>query len=120
MMESSTFTIEDTISSNVHILQLHGYLDASTSHILDDAIQSIIQSHEYKILIDCAELTYISSAGLGIFMKHVDAIRSGSGDIVFCSMQKPVFNVFDLLGFPVLFRICSDRSEGLHSLTHEG
>jgi anti-sigma B factor antagonist len=119
-MESPTFTIEETVSSNVHILQLHGYLDASTSHILDDAIQSIIQSSNRRILIDCENLTYISSAGLGIFMKHVDAIRSGPGDIVFCSMQKPVFNVFDLLGFPVLFRICNDKYEGLQYLTHEG
>ena len=119
-MESPTFTIDVKKEGNVYILLLNGYLDASTSHILDQAIQSIIQQSGKKLLIDCEHLSYISSAGLGIFMKHVDAIRNASGDMAFCTMQKPVFTVFDLLGFPVLFRICDDQQQGLQYLINEG
>jgi hypothetical protein len=28
-------------------------------------------------------------------------------------MQKPVFTVFDLLGFPILYKIVDDQSEAL-------
>lgn len=112
-MESPSFTIEQEHRGAVHILRLTGYLDASTSHILDEALQNILSSSDTHTLIDCEHLTYISSAGLGMFMKHIDAIRNAGGDIIFCSMQKPVFNVFDLLGFPILYKIFNEQSEAL-------
>ena len=112
-MESQSFSIEIEQDGIAHILRLNGYLDASTSHILDEAIQQILTHSGKNMVIDCAHLSYISSAGLGIFMKHVNAVRSSGGDIVFCSMQKPVFTVFDLLGFPILYKIVDDQFEAL-------
>jgi anti-anti-sigma regulatory factor len=52
-------------------------------------------------------------------MKHIDAIRKHGGDLVFCSMQNSVFTVFDLLGFPILYRIV-DSTESALSLFQVG
>jgi anti-anti-sigma regulatory factor len=46
-------------------------------------------------------------------MKHIDTIRKQGGDLVFCSMQKSVFTVFDLLGFPILYRIVDSKESAL-------
>lgn len=110
---SQAFSVENSAFDQGRIISLHGYLDASTSNILDQEIQNMIAEAKYNIIMDCSHLTYISSAGLGIFMKHIDAIRSQGGDIVFCSLQKPVFTVFDLLGFPILYRIIEDTASAL-------
>ncbi len=115
-MESQTFSIDTEQKDNAHILYLNGFLDASTSHVLDETMQHILAHSGNNMVIDCANLSYISSAGLGIFMKHVDVVRKAGGDIVFCSMQKPVFTVFDLLGFPILYKIFDDESEALSHL----
>ncbi len=119
-MESQTFFIDTEQDSSAHILHLNGYLDASTSQILDEAIQQVLSHSGKNMVIDCANLSYISSAGLGIFMKHIDAVRSAGGDIVFCSMQKPVFTVFDLLGFPILYKIVEDQSVALSIFAEKG
>ncbi len=113
MQTQQAFSIEVHAFDKGRILSLHGYLDASTSHILDQEIQSTLADTIYNIIIDCSQLTYISSAGLGIFMKHIDAIRKHGGDLVFCSMQKPVFTIFDLLGFPMLYRIVENEEIAL-------
>lgn len=113
MQNQESFTIEVNPFEQGRILSLYGYLDASTSHVLDSSIQECLTNGLHHIIIDCEHLTYISSAGLGIFMKHIDAIRKQDGDLVFCSMQKPVFTVFDLLGFPILYRIVDDRTAAL-------
>ena len=110
MQDQESFTIEITPFDYGRVLSLQGYLDASTSQVLDLHIQECLANGIYNVIIDCDHLTYISSAGLGIFMKHIDAIRTHGGDLVFCSMQKPVFTVFDLLGFPILYRIVDDRT----------
>jgi anti-sigma B factor antagonist len=48
---------------------------------------------------------YISSAGLGVFMAYIEEVRESGGDIKIAALQPKVFNVFDLLGFPMLFDI---------------
>lgn len=116
-MESQAFSIDSEQKGNAHILHLKGYLDASTSQVLDEKMQELLAHSENNMLIDCANLSYISSAGLGIFMKHIDAVRKAGGDIIFCSMQKPVFTVFDLLGFPILYKIFDDPSVALSHFT---
>ena len=113
MQSQESFTIEVGAFEQGRILSLHGYLDASTSSILDEHIQECLKNGLHNVIIDCEHLTYISSAGLGIFMKHIDVIRKQSGDIVFCSMQKPVFTVFDLLGFPILYRIVAEKTSAM-------
>ena len=120
MQISHAFSVESSGFDQGRILSLHGYLDASTSQILDREIQYALADAIHCIIIDCTHLTYISSAGLGIFMKHIDTIRSHGGDMVFCSMQKPVYTVFDLLGFPILYRIVDDipSAEQLFSGDH--
>jgi anti-sigma B factor antagonist len=113
MQSQESFTIEVSTFEQGRILSLHGYLDASTSSVLDEHIQECLKDASYNVIIDCEHLSYISSAGLGIFMKHIDAIRKQGGDIVFCCMKKPVFTVFDLLGFPILYRIVADKSSAM-------
>ena len=54
---------------------------------------------------------YISSAGLGVFMAYIEEIRENGGDIKITNLQAKVFNVFDLLGFPLLFDILDTEEE---------
>lgn len=119
MQNQESFRIEVSPFESGRVLSLYGYLDASTTHVLDASIQECIEQGFHNVIIDCEYLTYISSAGLGIFMKHIESIRAHGGDLVFCSMQKPVFTVFDLLGFPILYRIVDDKISAL-SLFTEG
>jgi anti-sigma B factor antagonist len=120
MQNSQVFSIEVKAFAQGRILSLHGYLDASTTQLLDHQIQSSLDDAIYNLIIDCSDLTYISSAGLGIFMKHIDQIRIHSGDLVFCSMQKPVFTVFDILGFPIIYRILDNQEHAIMVFSSKG
>jgi len=66
-----------------------------------------------RILVNCKELNYISSAGLGVFMAFIEDVRAEQGDIKMSNMSAKVFNIFDLLGFPVLYDIVKDEQEAL-------
>ena len=90
------------------ILSLDGFLDAYTAPELEKAIQEELDAGRLRIVVDCARLTYISSAGLGVFMGFVEEVREKGGDIKICSLIPKVHQVFELLGFPALFDIVGD------------
>ncbi len=115
----STFSVSYRSTNGVQILDLHGELDAHTASDLEEAIQSCFEDGSVQLLVNGEELQYISSAGLGVFMAYVEEIREADGDIKIASLQPKVYNVFDLLGFPVLFDICDTEEEALH-LFEEG
>ena len=60
------------------------------------------------------DLAYISSAGLGVFMAYVESIRENKGDIKLTNMSDKVYNIFDLLGFPLLYEIYKDEEEAIN------
>ena len=87
------------------ILALDGYLDAHTAPLFEKAIQDEHTAGRNKIAVDCSKLTYISSAGLGVFMSFIEEIREAGGDVKLAGIVPKVYQVFEVLGFPSLFDI---------------
>ena len=101
----SNFSVAFRSDEPVQILQLKGELDAHTASELEAAFQRCQAAEQYRIVVNGEHLQYISSAGLGVFMAHIEEIREQGGDIKIAALQPKVFNVFDLLGFTMLFDI---------------
>ncbi|OPZ64819.1 MAG: Anti-sigma F factor antagonist [bacterium ADurb.Bin478] len=104
------FKIQRSDQDSVSTLSISGFLDAHTAPKLEEAIQSLIDDGRYRIIVNFSDLTYISSAGLGVFMGFIEEIRNKSGDIKMCRMSPKIYRVFDLLGFPTIYQIF-DREE---------
>ncbi len=100
-------------SGNAVIMELHGFLDAHTAPDLEKTFSELMAKGKYNIVVNFNSLSYISSAGLGVFMAYIDEVRNNRGDIKLAGMQQKVFNVFDLLGFPFLYEIYKDQDEAL-------
>ena len=72
-------------------------------------MQAVIEKEQYKIIVDCRKLTYISSAGLGVFMGFVEEVREiDGGDIKICGLSEKVKQPFEILGFETLYDFCPD------------
>jgi anti-sigma B factor antagonist len=108
------FKINSREISNINVLDLSGFLDAHTAPVLEEAFTNLISQGKYKIVVNFSSLDYISSAGLGVFMAFIDKVRSNSGDIKMTSMPNKIFNIFDLLGFPLLYEIYSSESDAVN------
>ncbi len=109
----SEFKIAQREHDTVHILELKGYLDAHTAPTLEEAFQTLLRNQRYNIVVNCKDLSYISSAGLGVFMAYIEDVRKNKGDIKLSNMSAKVFNVFDLLGFPLLYEITKDEQDAV-------
>jgi anti-sigma B factor antagonist len=109
----SGFAITFETQASTTLLLLSGELDAYTANELESAVQKCIDEKCYQIIINGAALRYISSAGLGVFMAHIEELRENGGDLKFAALQPAVFDTFDLLGFPHLFGIFANNEEAL-------
>jgi anti-sigma B factor antagonist len=110
MAEFNT-TVKD--QGDVSLVYLNGYLDAHTASVLESNFSELINQDKYKIVVNFKDLQYISSAGLGVFMAFIEKIRENKGDIKLASMNDKVFNIFDLLGFPLLYEIYKSEDEAV-------
>jgi anti-sigma B factor antagonist len=109
----SDFKIAQREKDAVSVLELKGYLDAHTASKLEEALKTLLSNGRYHIVVNCRELSYISSAGLGVFMEFIEDVRKHDGDIKLTNMSPKVYNVFDLLGFPLLYEIFKDEQEAI-------
>ena len=109
------FDVNITEEQEAVVLALVGYLDAHTAPEFEKNLQRVIQQNHYRIVVDLEQLRYISSAGLGVFMGFIEEIRENQGDIRFCNTDPKVYKIFELLGFPALFRFFSTREQALAS-----
>ncbi|MCX6165257.1 MAG: STAS domain-containing protein [Ignavibacteriae bacterium] len=107
------FNIIEKINNDVAILYLEGFLDAHTSVELEKSFEKLISENKFKIIVNFEKLSYISSAGLGVFMAYIETIRNNAGDVKLCKMSDKIYNIFDMLGFPILFEIYKEEAETL-------
>ncbi len=88
-----------------------GDLDANSSLEMDACINGLLQKDIVNLHIDCSQLKYISSAGLGVFISFIDEIEQKGGKIIFSHLTESVFDVFELLGLNQIVTIVTNGEE---------
>lgn len=99
------------------VLYPSGYVNAHTVQEFEKSLQSVLDENKYQILINCREMEYINSSGLGVLMGVIEEIQENEGFIYLSNMNETVFNIFDTLGFTHLFKVFETEEEALNSIT---
>lgn len=99
--------------SNYYLISLNGDLDASSAILMDTELKSALENLEKNILVDCEHLSYISSAGLGVFMSYLQEIEEKKAKLVIFNLSEKVKKVFEILGLDELLKITNTREEAI-------
>jgi anti-anti-sigma factor len=79
-------------------LAFSGRLDASQAEAADAALSEA----EGGVVVDIADLEYISSAGIGILLKHYKRLSEAGGSLRLAHATPHVRNVFHFAGLDQL------------------
>jgi anti-sigma B factor antagonist len=93
----------------VSVITLRGTVETTNAAGLEDTLQRVIDDHCYRIVVDLSDVSYVSSAGWGIFISEIKRIRRNGGDIKLAAMRPEVREVFELLEFNSILRPFEDR-----------
>ena len=102
------FAIQTEQQDGLSVIKLEGFVDAHTAPHFENAIQAEVDQDRLRIVVDCAKLSYISSAGLGVFMSFIEELRERGGDIKISGLTPKVKHTFDILGFQDIFEMPDD------------
>ncbi|MCC9167294.1 STAS domain-containing protein [Pontibacter harenae] len=80
------------------IVKINGELDASTCVAADSCLHKVVSLAVTTVAIDCQNLSYISSAGIGVLISVYHACTLKGISLALCGAQPKVRNVFQILG----------------------
>jgi anti-sigma B factor antagonist len=116
----SELQVDSRELEEVVLLYPRGFINAHTVRLFEGEIQKALDRQRYKIVVSCAELKYIASAGLGALMGVIEEIRTNGGDIRLADLNETVRNIFEILGFNHLYRIFPSEVEAILSFREGG
>ena len=100
---------EERVDSVV-ILTIEGRTDGLTAPDLENRITEIVDRGDVHVVLDCAEMTYISSAGLRIFLTSARKCQQNGGKLMICALQPDCKSVIETSGFHTVID-CHDTRE---------
>lgn len=98
---------------NINVIKLEGRLDASTSPKLEEALSEYTSQDKVKVLVDCQNLEYISSAGLRVLLATAKGFQTHNGKIFLASLNTNVKQVFEISGFTSIFPIYESTEKAI-------
>lgn len=108
--------IEVAKRGNVDLLALNGKLDAGTASTLEQKLLAAIEAGGRHVLLNCSELSYVSSAGLRVLLMAAKKLKPVQGQIVLSGLQPHIREVFDIAGFSSIFPIHDTDEAALRTL----
>ena len=85
--------------------QLTGRLDTPASLEITPQMNALAEEASGTIILDCTELSYISSSGLRIFITLRKAAAAKGGKVIVRGISNEIRSVFMMTGFLNLFEI---------------
>ena len=114
------FALHTSVADGVAIIKLEGFVDAHTAPRFENAVQAELDAGRTRIIVNCEQLNYISSAGLGVFMSFIEEIRERGGDIKICGLTPKVKHTFEILGFQDIFEMPDAQATAVESFRAAG
>lgn len=82
-----------------------GRLDSSSSPAFEKDLIGRIEAGSTDIIVDFAEVDYISSAGLRVLLMAAKRVKAANGQIALCCLKEHCREVFEISGFLSIFRL---------------
>lgn len=105
--------IEEMRKGDVLVLYVKGRLDALSSPSAEKRIFDCINSGHSKLLLDFADVEYLSSAGMRMLLSTTKKLKTLSGKLVVSSIATNVMDVLKMSGFDHVLELAKSEEEGL-------
>ncbi|WP_024538031.1 STAS domain-containing protein [Comamonas badia] len=103
-------------TGNATIVALQGQVNSANAQALEVQLVALVDAGARQLVLDCAGLDYISSAGLRLVLVLAKRLKLEGGRLVLCAMRSHVHEVFDISGFLAILDVQPTREGALARL----
>ena len=97
----------------VAVVDVEGNLDTNTAPEAQEHLDALQDDGVQKILVNFADLDYISSAGLRVLLATAKRMGATGGSLRICGLNETVNEVFEISGFSVILNVFGTEAEAL-------
>lgn len=90
---------------DIDVLKISGRVDTTTSALLEESVSPYFSKTGSKVMFECEDMEYISSAGLRVFLTAHKNIAMKGGGFTVRNLKPQVKSVFDMTGFSKILNI---------------
>jgi len=112
----NNFRLSQETRGALTFVQVTGSLDMENYPRLEDLLAVQIQQPHATIVLDCKNLQYIGSIGLGGLIKFSNQSRAQGGELKLVNVPERVYKIITSLGFTRVLQVYQTEDEALASL----
>src|SRR6266404_9758708 len=109
------FRIDQESRDSVQLIRLSGSLDMYSFPRLESELNALFQQGRYSLVLDCRDLDYIGSAGLGALIGFAKRAREHNGDLCLLNVAERIYKIIELLGFTKVLQLHQTEDEAVAS-----
>lgn len=109
--EMMTFEIGEPLElrDGIKRIELRGDLDSKGALAMETLLGSLLEKRVLSVVLDFERVPFISSAGVGMLLGMVSAVREEGGEVWFSGMSQKVMSVLRLLNLQDYFKILDEE-----------
>jgi anti-sigma B factor antagonist len=107
--------INVSMREEVTLVEVSGRIDSMNANQLGEALSSEINSGHTHMVLDLANVEYMSSAGLREIVSALKKVRSSTGDVRLAQPSSRVREVLEMAGLDTIFQIFGTLVEAVGS-----
>lgn len=107
---------------DVVVIDVQGEITFENSDLLRTRLNELCEQSKFRLIIDLANLKYMSSAGMGVLVHGLKKTRQGGGDLRLINLSPKMRRVFLITQFTHHFSVYPTLEEAVKSFapTSEG
>jgi anti-sigma B factor antagonist len=103
-----------TANDNYDLVDIKGRIDSFTAPRLSEILNEITNHNIYKIILDLSDVSYVSSAGLRVFIDIQKTCKKiNQGEVLLVNIPQRVYETLELAGFVPLFKFYNNVTSAL-------
>jgi anti-sigma B factor antagonist len=107
--------IQVTGRENVTLVEVSGRVDSMNADQLGTALSTQIDEGNNKLVLDLAQVEYMSSAGLRELVAALKKVKRAEGDMRIAQPSNRVREVLEMAGLDTIFLIFDSQVDALKS-----
>ena len=99
----------------VAVVDISGRIDAARAPDLEAKLQELLSKGHKNLILDMAEVEFVSSSGLRVMLTARKSAQRSGGDLSIARPSQRVKDTLDIAGLDVIFETFEDREAAIAS-----
>lgn len=110
----------EALSDGGIVIRPAGRLDSNTSPVLERVLLAQLEQGNVWIFVDMDKVEYIASSGLKVLVAAWRRAQERDGKLVLSGLRPRIIEIFEMVGFDMLFEIFPDLDAALTAQPNRG